>query len=155
MNIQQIEYNPFDFSHSYCIFVSKSIAKTKDIIRKKKNYNIQISNIALAKSVRSLWLVHNRYLSQLHENMETISRKRRSVINSIVLKSKEFSKLFSDWSKEKNVYNTNQINYFEKVIVTLNKTIEIIEKRNLKNVNVLLQTTNMPTDVINHVLSFL
>tara|TARA_B100000424_G_scaffold142738_2_gene108501 strand:- start:28 stop:495 length:468 start_codon:yes stop_codon:yes gene_type:complete len=154
MNINKIIYNPYGFSTSYHKFVRKSVYKIEAIRLKRNDSNIQMSNIRLAKTVRSLWLVHNRYINQLHENMETVCRKRRLGLNKILSKGKEIIKIIDEWSTHKNIYNINQISYFKKVIITLNKTSEIMKKRNEKNVNVLLQTTNMPTDVINHVLSF-
>ncbi len=155
MNINKIIYDPYNFSPSYHKFIRKSVYKIEAIRLKRNDSNIQISNIRLAKNVRSLWLVHNRYLNQLHENMETVCRRRRIGINRIVSKGKEIIKIINEWSIDKNIYNINQISYFKKVIITLNKTSEIMKKRNEKNVNVLLETTNMPMDVINYVLLFI
>ena len=152
-----IIYAPDTISPSFCYYVRLKTAELKKI-SKGKCTDTELDPVVKykrSKVIRSLYLVINKYIKQLNLNIESKYLTIKKYLYVTYLKSNEIIEELNLLIKNQEVFNDCQKKYFKTVIITLEKTKEIIDKRMQYMMCLLLENTELPVDMIREILDYI
>lgn len=151
-----IEYLPGNLSQSYMKYINSS-CYLLDAMRIKRNIGSQYADYCyrMAKHVRAMFLITNRYIDQMQFNIEIKNSKLKKYLQSTNRAARRASITIREWSEDVKQFSFTQRNYFLKVICTLSKNNQILSLRKKAMTDLLLINTPLYNDVIYSILDFL